>query len=218
MWVILNHISMPFALNQKHVLLTYPQCNIAKEDLLHFLRRLFAEASICVGHELHQDGGDHLHAFLKFPEPFRTKNQNVFDYMGHHPNIKGCRHPAAAYEYTKKEGDFCETGEFSFEKKRKWADIFECTNKEEAHGLIKEIAPRDYVLQNERIHGFINKQFETLKTEYIPEYDMTTYTITPTMSDFIEQMNEVTTRGGPRPLPSNTGGPLPLPAQSSQTY
>ena len=44
--------------------LTYPQCSVAKEDLLAALQAKVDVVEYVVAAELHQDGNPHLHAFI----------------------------------------------------------------------------------------------------------------------------------------------------------
>lgn len=57
-----------FDFHAKHAFLTYPQCSIPAGDALADLTALTGEraAYIVVAHELHEDGGDHLHALVAF--------------------------------------------------------------------------------------------------------------------------------------------------------
>jgi len=83
-----------FRLNAKNIFLTYSQCEVAKEDLLEFLKDLIGDRIkwCVVAHELHQDGGHHLHVQLELERPLNIRNQDHFDCMGCHPNIQGTRH------------------------------------------------------------------------------------------------------------------------------
>nr|WAE43014.1 MAG: replication associated protein [Cressdnaviricota sp.] len=162
---------MVFQLKAKSLLLTYAQCSISKELLLEHLRILLREkypdVAICVGHELHQDTGDHLHCFLHSPDPLRSKNERWFDYEGYHPNVVACRAPKKGYEYCKKDGDFIESGSFEFAaEKRKWSEIESATTKEEAVEIIKSVSYRDFVLQNDRIEQFLSKKFRPKESTY----------------------------------------------------
>lgn len=163
---------MPFQLNARHVFLTYPRCDITKENLLQFLTQLFPEAGILVGHELHADEGHHLHALISNPIPIRLKGDNAmhhFDYLQNHPNIQSARNLKKVFDYVSKCGDTVLAGEITLRKK-KWDTILEETlSTTEFMDAIKEISPRDYILNHERLQYFTQQHFKTPTPTYIPK-------------------------------------------------
>jgi len=184
---------MSFQLNAKNIFLTYAQCTITKEALSTFLVIKFPDASIRVGHEFHEDGGDHLHAFIMSPVAIRTRNPRYFDIDGFHPKVEGARKPKASYDYCGKDGDIIDVGEFSFKsEKRQWSEVFAATTPAEAMEAIKEISPRDYILSHERVEYFVRKQFEKTLPEYEPEHDSFITDIFPELNTWLDQINEVT--------------------------
>lgn len=56
-----------FRCNAKVFFLTYPRCPVPAGDALSLLTGLIGSRLefICVGHELHKDGGDHLHVVFQ---------------------------------------------------------------------------------------------------------------------------------------------------------
>lgn len=56
-----------FRCNARVFFLTYPRCPVPAGDALQLLTGLIGSRLefICVGHELHKDGGDHLHVVFK---------------------------------------------------------------------------------------------------------------------------------------------------------
>lgn len=56
-----------FRCNARVFFLTYPRCPVPAGDALQLLTGLIGERLqfICVGHELHKDGGDHLHVVFQ---------------------------------------------------------------------------------------------------------------------------------------------------------
>lgn len=57
-----------FDFHAKTCFLTYPQCSYEPTQCLEHLRTLLGDKPtyIVVAHELHEDGGDHLHALICF--------------------------------------------------------------------------------------------------------------------------------------------------------
>ena len=75
---------------------------------------------IVVGHELHEDGGDHLHVAIGYARKRDVSNATYYDLSGpvdvngssktYHPNIQASRNKLDVIKYVKKDGDFCEHG------------------------------------------------------------------------------------------------------------
>lgn len=96
---------MPFTVNARYVLLTYPQCG----DLDGFavMERISSLGGECIiGREHHVHGGFHLHVFCDFGRKFRSRKVDVFDVDGRHPNVSPSKGtPEKGYDYAIKDGD-----------------------------------------------------------------------------------------------------------------
>jgi hypothetical protein len=105
-----------FRLSSKSIFLTYPKCPVRKEEALRQIKAKKPCKYVGVGHELHEDGTDHLHALVLYDEKFTTKLQNYFDLTegsaSYHGNYQGARNNNDVLKYIKKNGDFVEEGEF----------------------------------------------------------------------------------------------------------
>lgn len=104
-------MSDKFRINCKSVFLTYPKCELSKDQLmsnLNTLKHSFYYSICCI--EQHQDGTPHLHCVLKFNKKVDIRNQNYFDVAGYHPNIQTTKNINASINYIKKDGDFLESG------------------------------------------------------------------------------------------------------------
>lgn len=72
----------------------------------------------CIGHELHQDGTDHLHALIQGEDKTETRNANYFDLadsddeVAYHGNYQGAKNNEDVRDYVMKSGDFIEEGTF----------------------------------------------------------------------------------------------------------
>lgn len=100
---------MSYALNSKHVFLTYPKAPDTwdKDFLIQSLLDLDSGNTVTdwiIAKENHEDGTPHYHVLLRFLVPFRTKNPRAFDVLGEHPNVQGARDPSKVAEYLKKDG------------------------------------------------------------------------------------------------------------------
>lgn len=108
---------MPFRVFSTTLFLTYSRCAIDKvlihshiENVLQFRKHHWVTA-----HEFHEDGGDHLHVFISLTRKWDIRNERLFDFTCeagrvYHPSIEAPRTPWRALQYTKKDGDWLETG------------------------------------------------------------------------------------------------------------
>ncbi len=101
-----------FDLHARYVFLTYSQCNLEKEYVATRLVELLGSVQyLLVGHELHEDLGDHLHVFISFGRKRRTRDVRFFDIDGFHPNIKIPIRKQECHSYCAKGGDTTTRGE-----------------------------------------------------------------------------------------------------------
>ncbi len=103
-----------FRLAAKHMYLTYPQCDTTKEDAMQAIKDHFGEDRIdyvIVGHELHEDGGNHLHIALGLKRAVNYKRSDCLDWVvGQHGNYQVTRDRVRVFTYCTKDGDFVEHG------------------------------------------------------------------------------------------------------------
>lgn len=101
------------------LLLTWPQCECTKEELLESLKESLPEFDVYViAKEHHKEGGGHLHAAIKLNKPRRVRisGQNLsklFDVKGHHCDVeflKSGKDWQKAVKYCCKEGDYISGG------------------------------------------------------------------------------------------------------------
>jgi len=194
---------MAFRIQAKNFSLTYSQANnITKEELFNCLKTFLPEHLI-VAQEEHQDGGRHFHVSISFSTRKNITNSRFFDCNGAHANIQATRCLRDWLAYLKKEdAEPMEFGEPSL-KKRGWSDALGAESKEDFFDILKEVAPRDWVLQQDRIQGFARGKY-TKPIEYIPEFN----TFTPT-ANMVRWTNQRKDKHRPKSLvlvgPSRTG-------------
>lgn len=115
---------MPFRLSTKQLFLTYPQCNLSKENAWIHLEELLRPKKIIqyvVAHELHLNGDDHLHCYIKLEKVVETQNEKYFDLpktlvaadgdnsntsLFWHGNYQGCRSMKNVLKYCTKKEDY----------------------------------------------------------------------------------------------------------------
>lgn len=162
---------MPFRINAKAFILTYPRAgDIGLRALRdHFVTKYTDILGLRAARELHEDGEPHYHVVFHMPKPISSRNERVFDYDGHHPNIQATRDLPAAYKYLIKDGDYLDYGDIPLDDKAEWIDVINANSKEEALALAKRKSPRDYVLHYDRILSFCEQHFTNKQIPYSPE-------------------------------------------------
>ena len=138
----------------KSVLLTYPHCDIPKEDALVALRECCNDWDpkyILVSEERHQDGEPHLHAFILCGIVMRIGKRDMkqFDLVKkaadgtpkvYHCNVRSCKSPKDAIRYVKKDGCFISSGTCPFT---------ECLSTKEKNELLQSKSLSDLVANGE---------------------------------------------------------------------
>jgi len=161
---------MVFRISTKHVFLTYPQCTIEKEVLLDHLSTLLSDYTphIRVAQELHEDGHPHLHAFIRLERKLDTRSERYFDLRDKHPNIESrIRNPQATFDYVSKDDNYIDYGQPDPQSKlNKWTKITSSTTEEEYWSTIRTTAPREWLLNLDKLEYFALKNFGTKKTTY----------------------------------------------------
>lgn len=91
-----------FRLQGKNFFLTYPQCDVSKEDAATDLQHKLALDYLLIAREYHQDGSPHLHALLTAKSKANIKNEKFFDLGLHHGNYQTARDTDKVKEYIEK--------------------------------------------------------------------------------------------------------------------
>lgn len=99
-------------------LLTYPQCPHDKADALSLKCAQMGSKRYLVCKELHEDGGQHLHAYVEFPTQQRYTDPIAWDFDGQHGNYQAARSANRAAGYVAKDGDLIVVGFTPAEIKR----------------------------------------------------------------------------------------------------
>lgn len=136
-----------FHLNNKKILLTYPQLNEEQsaQDLLeHFkwkFQRLIHFTYIICCREKHQEAGIHYHIYFECDPACRTTQQRFFDldFNGnvYHPNIEVVKTtPWKTVEYVMKDGDY-----YEYMRENRPKCTFNSMSKTEKNKFLREHDP-----------------------------------------------------------------------------
>ena len=167
-----------FTINAKNYFLTYPQCPLSKEEALSQLLNLSTPTNkkfIKICRELHEDGSPHLHVLIQFEGKYKCQNNRFFDLVSptrsahFHPNIQGAKSSSDVKSYMEKDGDTSEWGKFQVDGRSArggqqsandaYAQAINTGSKLLALNVIKELAPKDYVLQFHNLNANLDKIF-----------------------------------------------------------
>nr|AAL05293.1 replication-associated protein [Tomato yellow leaf curl virus - Gezira] len=174
-----------FQINCKNYFLTYPQCSLTREEALSQLQNLETPTNkkyIKVCRELHENGEPHLHVLIQFEGKFKCQNQRFFDLVSpsraahFHPNIQGAKSSSDVKSYIEKEGDTLDWGQFQIDGRSArggqqsandaYAAAINSGSKAEALRVLRELAPRDYILQFHNLNSNLDRIFQEPPAPY----------------------------------------------------
>jgi len=98
-----------FSIDTKSLFLTYPQNNTPKEIAMDRIKEHFKENlnSAIIAQELHKDGHQHLHVYIKLNNPLRTKKANYLNFIADKQgNYQSCKKSVDVIKYVSKSGDY----------------------------------------------------------------------------------------------------------------
>nr|WND60535.1 replication initiation protein [Tomato leaf curl virus] len=175
-----------FKINAKNYFLTYPKCSLTKEEALSQFLNLQTPTSkkfIRICRELHEDGTPHLHVLIQFEGKFQCKNNRFFDLTSptrsahFHPNIQGAKSSSDVKTYMEKDGDVLDHGVFQIDGRSArggcqsandaYAEAINAGSKIEALNILREKAPKDYVLQFHNLNSNLDRIFTPPMGAYV---------------------------------------------------
>nr|QEL50609.1 replication-associated protein [Cotton leaf curl Gezira virus] len=178
-----------FQIYAKNFFLTFPKCSLTKEEALEQLQKISTASNkkyIKICRELHEDGQPHLHVLLQFEGKFKCQNQRLFDLVSpnrsthFHPNIQGAKSSSDVKSYIDKDGDTLEWEEFQIDGRSArggqqtandaYAAALNAGSKAEALRVIRELAPKDFVLQFHNLNSNLERIFEEPPAPYVSPF------------------------------------------------
>nr|UUF95149.1 rep protein [Chilli leaf curl Ahmedabad virus] len=167
-----------FKINAKNYFLTYPNCSFSKEEALSQLQNLETPVNklyIRVCRELHENGEPHLHVLLQFEGKYKCQNNRFFDLISpsrpahFHPNIQRAKSSSDVKAYVEKDGDFIDFGVFQIDGRSARggcqsandaaAEALNAGSNAAAFDILREKAPKDYVLQFHNLKSNLDRIF-----------------------------------------------------------
>lgn len=190
-----------FRLHAKNIFLTYPKCNLEISEAMKQIQNIQCSSNkkfIRISQETHEDGSPHLHALIQFEGKLQLYNNRLFD-LTHpntssifHPNIQGAKSSSDVKKYIEKEGTYLDWGEFQIDGRsargglqsanEAYAQALNSETHQKAMETIKELAPRDFVLQFHNIQNNLNRIFQKPKEVYVPKFHFSQFILTDEIS------------------------------------
>nr|ALB26291.1 replication associated protein [Okra enation leaf curl virus] len=187
-----------FKINAKNYFLTYPKCPLTKEEALSQILNFQTPTSkkyIKICRELPENGEPHLHVLIQFEGKYKCQNQRFFDLVSpsrsahFHPNIQGAKSSSDVKSYIDKDGDTLEWGEFQIDGRSArggqqtandaYAAALNAGSKSEALRVIKELAPKDYVLQFHNLNANLDRIFTPPVEVYVSPFSSSSFDQVP---------------------------------------
>nr|CRL31558.1 replication associated protein (truncated) [Cotton leaf curl Burewala virus] len=187
-----------FKVQAKNYFITYPHCSLTKEEALSQIQAINTPSNkkyIKLCRELHEDGSHHLHVLIQFEGKFVCTNNRFFDLVSptrsahFHPNIQGAKSSSDVKAYIDKDGDTLEWGEFQIDGRSArggqqtandaYAAALNAGTKSEALRVIKELAPKDFVLQFHNLNANLDRIFQEPPAPYISPFSPSSFDQVP---------------------------------------
>nr|AHA82217.1 AC1 [Tomato leaf curl Joydebpur virus] len=178
-----------FQIYAKNYFLTYPQCSLTKEEALSQIQNLATPTNklfIRVSRELHENGEPHLHVLIQFEGKFKCQNNRFFDLVSatrsahSHPNIQGAKSASDVKAYVEKDGDFIDFGVFQIDGRSArggcqsandaYAEAINSGSKAAALNILREKAPKDFVLQFHNLNANLDRIFTPPLEVYVSPF------------------------------------------------
>ncbi|ACE82192.1 Rep protein [Tomato yellow leaf curl Axarquia virus] len=178
-----------FKIYAKNYFLTYPNCYLSKEEALSQLKNLETPTNkkyIKVCREFHENGEPHLHVLIQFEGKYQCKNQRFFDLVSpnrsahFHPNIQAAKSSTDVKTYVEKDGEFIDFGVFQIDGRSArggqqsandaYAEALNSGSKSEALNILKEKAPKDYILQFHNLSSNLDRIFSPPLEVYVSPF------------------------------------------------
>ncbi|AAU00339.1 AC1 protein [Tomato yellow leaf curl Guangdong virus] len=178
-----------FIINAKNYFLTYPHCSLSKEEALSQLLALSTPTNklfIRICRELHEDGTPHLHILIQFEGKFKCQNNRFFDLISptrsthFHPNIQSAKSSTDVKSYMEKDRDVLDHGVFQIDGRSArggcqsandaYAEAINSGSKAAALNILREKAPKDFVLQFHNLTNNLDRIFTPPLEVYISPF------------------------------------------------
>nr|AIQ86071.1 AC1 [Squash leaf curl virus]AIQ86172.1 AC1 [Squash leaf curl virus]AIQ86256.1 AC1 [Squash leaf curl virus]AIQ86276.1 AC1 [Squash leaf curl virus]AIQ86381.1 AC1 [Squash leaf curl virus] len=205
-----------FRLTARNLFLTYPRCDVPKEEVLEMLLHLSWSVVkpnyIRVAREEHSDGSPHLHCLIQLSGKSNIKDAGFFD-LTHprrsarfHPNIQAAKDTNAVKNYITKEGDYCESGQYKVSggSKSNKDDVYHnavnAGSAGEALEIIKAGDPKTFIVNYHNLLANVERLFQKPPEPWVPPFEISSFTSVPEeLQDWADDYFNECSAARPRP-------------------
>nr|DAV60392.1 MAG TPA: Rep protein [Geminiviridae sp.] len=197
-WLIFTNMPRnpnSFRISAKNIFLTYPQCDIPKDEAIEMLQHLnwsiVKPTYIRVAREEHSDGFPHLHCLIQLSGKCNIKDARFFD-LAHprrsasfHPNVQAAKDANAVKNYITKEGDYCESGKYKVSGGTKsskddvYHNAINAGSAGEALDIIKAGDPKTFIVNYHNIKANIERLFHQPPETWACPFPLSSFTLVP---------------------------------------
>nr|ARV90724.1 replication-associated protein [Euphorbia yellow mosaic virus] len=198
-----------FRLTAKNIFLTYPRCDIPKDEVLQLLRDLpwsvVKPTYIRVARELHADGFPHLHCLIQLSGKSNIKDARFFN-LTHprrsaefHPNAQSAKDANAVKNYITKESDYCESGQYKVSGGSKsnkddvYHNVVNAATAGEALDIIRAGDPKTFIVNYHNVKANVERLFMKPPLPWVPPFQLSSFNNVP--SDLQEWADDYFGRG-----------------------
>lgn len=174
----------PFRINSKKVFLTYPKCDIPKDQCLLLLKEnvyYHDFVKYCIAQEPHQDGYPHLHVYLQYDRKLNIKSCRSFDMVyqdkTYHGKYEGCRSPKECLQYIVKHDKQPLTNIEDLDEvdQDAWQEFYDEPDPDKAFQSIADKG-KELVKLDVQIQRVLKRKRDAISdVEYIPRYSSTMF-------------------------------------------
>ncbi|AEI91412.1 replication associated protein [Begomovirus abutilonbrazilense] len=188
-------LSHSFRLQARNIFLTYPRCDIPKDEALQMLQALswtvVQPTYIRVAREEHSDGHPHLHCLIQLSGKSNIRDARFFDLThprrsaSFHPNVQAAKDTVAVRNYITKDGDYCESGQYKVSggTKANKDDVFHnavnAGGVSEALEIIRAGDPKTFIVQHHNIRSNLELIFKRAPEPWAPPFPLSSFTNVP---------------------------------------
>nr|AZL96548.1 replication initiator protein [Squash leaf curl virus] len=206
-----------FRLTARNIFLTYPRCDVPKEEVLEMLLHLSWSVVkpnyIRVAREEHSDGSPHLHCLIQLSGKSNIKDAGFFD-LTHprrsarfHPNIQAAKDTNAVKNYITKEGDYCESGQYKVSggSKSNKDDVYHnavnAGSAGEALEIIKAVYSKTLFVNFINLLANDERLFQETPGPWVSPFEISSFTSVPEeLQDLADDYFNECSAARPRPI------------------
>nr|ABQ14477.1 AC1 [Squash leaf curl virus] len=205
-----------FRLTARNIFLTYPRCDVPKEEVLGELRILSVVSGkpnyVRVAREEHSDGAPALTRLKQLSGKSNNKELGIFPTNTQrrsarfHPKIRAPKETNAGKNYITKEGDYWQSGQYKVSggSKSNRDDVYHnavnAGSAGEALDIIKAGDPKTFIVNYHNLLANVERLFQKPPDPWVPPFEISSFTSVPEeLQDWADDYFNECSAARPRP-------------------